>query len=94
MHEPLRAADLRAAGRTPAVPFAVVLADGRSVRIERLLRVLPGKRLVGAGALEGEPVLVKLFIASASERHWTRELNGIRALLAADQRLRLDQRRR
>jgi tRNA A-37 threonylcarbamoyl transferase component Bud32 len=84
MHEPLRAADLRAAGRTPALPFAVALADGRSVRIERLLRVLPGKRLVGAGTLEGESVLVKLFIASASERHWTRELNGIRALLAAD----------
>lgn len=79
----LRAAELRAAGRTPPMPFDVTLADGRTVRVERLLRVLPGKRLVGAGRLDGQPALVKLFVAAASERHWQRELDGIRALLAA-----------
>lgn len=83
MAEVLRAAELRAAGRTPDLPCALALADGRIVRVDRLLRVLPGKRLVGAGSLDGAPVLVKLFIASASERHWQRELDGIRALLAA-----------
>ncbi len=79
----LDAAALRAAGRAPATPFRVQLADGRIVQIERLLRVLPGKRIVGAGTLEGEAALVKLFIAPGSARHWQREMDGLAALQGA-----------
>lgn len=76
----LDAAALRAAGRTPATPFRIRLADDRLVQIERLLRVLPGKRIVGAGTLEGEAALIKLFIAPGSARHWQREVDGLAAL--------------
>ncbi|HOQ63488.1 MAG TPA: hypothetical protein PKZ39_05925, partial [Clostridia bacterium] len=41
------ASTLQAAGRNPQLPFRVALADGRQLRMFRLLRVLPGKRLVG-----------------------------------------------
>lgn len=76
----LDAAALRAARRTPATPFRVQLADGRLIQLERLLRVLPGKRVVGAGTLEGEAALIKLFIAPGSARHWQREADGLAAL--------------
>jgi len=77
------AAALRAAGRQPPVPFEIALADGRLLTVSRLLRVLPGKRVVGEARLDGRRVLAKLFIAAASERHWARERDGIEALAAA-----------
>src|SRR5690606_36729151 len=43
----------------------------------------PGKRLVGHGELNGQPVLGKLFIATGAERHWQRESVGIQALQRA-----------
>lgn len=77
------AAWLRGAGRAPATPFSVVLADGDTVTVTRLLRVLAGKRVVGAGVWQGRRVLAKLFVASGSARHWTQERTGIEALLRA-----------
>lgn len=74
---------LRAAGRSPALPFRIALADGRELDMLRLLRVLPGKRLVGEALVDGRPVLAKLFIASGSARHWQQECAGIEALRAA-----------
>lgn len=79
----LSAADLRRAGREPALPFAVTLADGRVLTMRRLLRVLPGKRLVGEAECDGRPVLAKLFVAEAGARHWQRERDGLAALAAA-----------
>ena len=76
----LDAAALRAARRQPETPFVVALADGGTVRVEHLLRVLPGKRIVGEGSWQGWRVLVKLFIATGSARHWMREKAGISAL--------------
>lgn len=72
---------LRGAGREPALPLELSTSVG-VVRIEQWLRVLPGKRLVGRGMLEGRPVLIKLFIASGAQRHWQRELDGLQALIA------------
>ena len=74
---------LRDAGREPVVPFRVQLADGRELTVRRLLRVLPGKRLVGEAELEGRRVLAKLFIAPRGERHWQRERDGLEALRLA-----------
>ena len=77
------AAALRAAGRDPATPFCLALADGGDVVVHRLLRVLPGKRIVGEGQWRGRRVLVKLFVARGSARHGAQEKAGIEALRAA-----------
>jgi len=80
----LNARRLREAHRTPAVPFSVALKDGTAIEAVRLLRVLPGKRIVAEGRYDNKAVLIKLFIASGSERHWRRERQGIAALIDAD----------
>ncbi|AKU10408.1 hypothetical protein AzCIB_0503 [Azoarcus sp. CIB] len=77
------AAALRSAGRTPAVPFSVALADGRTLVMTRLLRVLPGKRVVGDSLLDDRRVLAKLFVDKDSARRAERERQGIAALAAA-----------
>lgn len=78
------AAALREAGRTPALPFTVALADGRPLTMRRVLRLLPGKRIVGDAEFDGRRVLAKLFIAGGSARHMRREHEGLAALAAAD----------
>lgn len=77
------AAELRAAGREPPVPFSVTLLGGGALTVLRLLRVLPGKRLVGEGEFEGRRVLAKLFVAPGSARHCRRERRGLAALATA-----------
>lgn len=76
----LDTAGLRRAGRAPVTPFSVALADGSTVSFHRLLRVLPGKRIVGEGRWNDRRVLVKLFIARGSARHWAQEKIGIEML--------------
>lgn len=77
------ASTLRAAGRRPAVPCRIALADGRALTLLGLLRVLPGKRVVGEADFADRRVLAKLFVAAGSARHWGQERAGIDALLAA-----------
>lgn len=79
----LDAQALSAAGRTPCVPFSIRLDNGTTVEVVRLLRVLPGKRIVGEGRTGGKHVLIKLFVARESKRHWLREHDGIAALETA-----------
>ena len=79
----LTIADLRAAGRVPTLPFRLILADGETLEMESLLRLLPGKRLVGVARWRGMLVLAKLFLAPAAHRHGERERAGIAALQAA-----------
>jgi hypothetical protein len=74
------ASTLQTAGRHPALPFRVALADGRPLDMHRLLRVLPGKRLVGEAELEGRRVLAKLFVGQRGEKHWQQERAGLEAL--------------
>lgn len=76
----LDAASLKQHGRRPPVPFAVALGDGRRLVARRLLRVLPGKRIVAEAELEGETVLAKLFIGRGATRRWQRERDGLAAL--------------
>lgn len=76
------AAALRRAGRSPTLPLQLTLDDGRKLSIDKLLRVLPGRRLTGIGTLDGQTVLAKLFIAKpGAGRHWERERHGLTALL-------------
>lgn len=74
------ASTLREAGRSPPLPLTVHLQDRRVLTLHTLLRVLPGKRIVGEAEFQGRQVLAKLFIASGSARHWQRERSGIEAL--------------
>ena len=79
----LPAAELRYQGRAPAVPFQVLSEDGEAISVARLLRVLPGKRIVGEGLWRGRHVLAKLFVAQRNTQHWARERQGIEALRSA-----------
>jgi tRNA A-37 threonylcarbamoyl transferase component Bud32 len=71
---------LRNSGRLVPTPFRVLLGDGSTLVVRRLLRVLPGKRLVGDAEVDGHRVLAKLFIGQRGERHWQREQAGLAAL--------------
>ena len=93
MPEPTRPADadvplvtrdtLRAAGRAPELPFRVALADGSELRATRMLRSLPGKRIVAQAELGDCTVLAKLYIGDGSARHWARERDGVGHLVHA-----------
>ncbi|MEF8697831.1 MAG: lipopolysaccharide kinase InaA family protein [Candidatus Accumulibacter sp. UW20] len=74
---------LQAVGRHPALPFCVALADGRRLTMLRLLRLLPGKRLVGEADFAGRRVLAKLFVGKRGEKHGQQERSGLEALLLA-----------
>lgn len=80
------AALLCAAGRNPPLPLRVRLRGGNDasdiVTLTSVLRVLPGKRVVGAARFNGQTVLAKLFIGRKSARDWQREYDGITALQA------------
>ena len=52
---------LRQDGRQIVAPFQIVLPDNRILYCDKILRLLPGKRLVASARLEGESVLAKLF---------------------------------
>ncbi len=80
----LDAKTLRHARQSVTVPFRVQAEDGDTLRISRLLRVLPGKRIVGEARWRDKPALVKLFVARANTRHWERERQGIAALQTAN----------
>ncbi len=62
------------------MPLQLQLEDGRQLHCQRLVRLLPGRREVWQGELEGRPVFVKRYLsAKRAQRHWRRELEGIRA---------------
>ena len=71
-----------AARRSFPQPLPEMIAGSR----QTLLRILPGKRVVGGGVWRGRRVLAKLFVAEGSARHWQRECDGLAALAAACER--------
>lgn len=76
-------AELARAGRSPALPLSIELADAAGpapLRLERLLRVLPGQRYVGLAEWRGRKVLAKLLVGGKAARHFQRELQGARWL--------------
>ncbi len=75
---------LRHARQSLGVPFRVLAEDGKTISVSRLLRLLPGKRIVGEARWCDKAVLAKLFVARANTRHWERERQGIAALQAAN----------
>jgi hypothetical protein len=71
---------LREAGRELATPFEVCRDDGKILAVSRLLRVLPGKRIVGEARWRNRRVLVKLFVSRNGARYWQRERRGLTLL--------------
>ena len=78
---------LSTSGRSPEMPFRVLLeTDNQNIELtcSRVLRILPGKRLVCSGEYNGQDVVVKFFLDSRrAEKHCAREEKGIRALKEA-----------
>lgn len=58
-------------------------ATSEHLVLERMLRWLPGRRLVAEGTVAGQSVLVKCFFGRRSQSALWRELRGLRALQAA-----------
>ena len=75
--------ELRRPGKTPSAPFQVRDGAGEIIVVSRLLRVLPGKRLVGDARWREHRVVAKLFVARHGHRHWQRERQGVALLQAA-----------
>lgn len=74
---------LAKAGRTPALPLTLSLADAAGpaeLQLLTLLRVLPGQRYVGAGVWRGRPVLAKLLVGPRAAKQFQREREGARWL--------------
>lgn len=69
------------AQREVRVPFVVQgkLEDGRVVDMEfiKLLRLLPGKRIVGLARCEGKRLLVKAFLGRHAKRYAAKERSGM-----------------
>ncbi|MGG5871102.1 lipopolysaccharide kinase InaA family protein [Pseudomonas peli] len=76
-------AGLSQAGRAPALPLTIELADAAGsaeLTLQRLLRVLPGQRYVAQAEWRGRPVLAKLLVGDKAARHFQRERDGARVL--------------
>ncbi|GAB7530780.1 lipopolysaccharide kinase InaA family protein [Pseudomonas sp. 3A(2025)] len=76
----MRLSELEHAGRSPALPLNLTLADAAGpaeLQLLSLLRVLPGQRYVGAGVWRGRTVLAKLLVGNKAARHFQRERDGV-----------------
>ncbi len=85
----MSAADLAAAGRSPALPCRVNLPSNndaveRELLVQQWLRVLPGKRYVARASLDDRQVLAKLFLGKRAAGKAEAELAGIERLRKAD----------
>lgn len=78
---------LSTSGRSLEIPFRALLeSDNQQIELicSRILRILPGKRLVCSGEYNGQYVVVKFFLDSRrAKKHCAREEKGIRALKEA-----------
>ncbi|MGQ7816942.1 lipopolysaccharide kinase InaA family protein [Metapseudomonas furukawaii] len=70
--------ELARSGRAPQLPLHLDIAGG--LELQGLLRVLPGQRYVGVALWQGRKVLAKILVGRKAERHFQRELEGVRAL--------------
>ena len=79
----LDAAQLKAQGHLLAAPFQLETPDGDRIEVKHLLRVLPGKRIVGEGCWQGHHVLIKIFVSHHRTKDFSAESCGIAALAQA-----------
>ena len=65
-------------------PFTVSLAgEGGSICADKILRLLPGKRVVAKALWQEKEVVVKLFFHGRAKKHFDREIEGNKNLAMA-----------
>jgi len=73
--------DLDAIGFGFAELFALKLDDQSELRIDNVLRIMPGRRLVASGTWQNKHVVAKMFFDKKhAKRHLSEELAGIKLL--------------
>jgi tRNA A-37 threonylcarbamoyl transferase component Bud32 len=73
---------LRKADRAIPVPFNLELLDNEAVlRCDKVVRIIPKKRLVAYGVWNNQRVVAKMFYESRAENHLTRDIEGVEALV-------------
>ena len=77
---------LKKADRNIPVPFELSLYEHKSpLYCDKVIRIIPGKRIVCFGKWDNKPVVAKLFFEwSKSKKHLHRDVNGIETLVAAN----------
>ncbi len=77
---------LKKADRLIPVPFILKLRnEGKPLYCEKVIRVIPGKRIVVFGEWDHKPVVAKLFFnRSKAKKHLQRDLKGIEILTTAN----------
>lgn len=79
----LTAADLQAASFTFNSRFQINLIDSQPLSVDRVARILPGKRMAVFGRWQGKDVVAKLFFDPINaKRHAARDALGITSLVA------------
>ncbi len=76
----LNTSDLIKAQRNVPESFQITLNSG-VLECDKLLRVLPGKRIVCRATWQGEKVLAKIYLSDRANAHITREVTGLQLLL-------------
>ena len=86
----MTAESLIEAARAVRTPFrlTVRVCDGesqeeRELIFRKILRLLPGKRIVALAECEGRELLIKAFLGRSASRYATREREGVEAISAA-----------
>lgn len=78
------AASLIKAGRQINEPFQLAVSregeDELSMTVVKILRLLPGKRIVAVAKVAGQPLLVKIFVGRFAKRYEKREIFGVQAI--------------
>ncbi|MFA5687650.1 MAG: lipopolysaccharide kinase InaA family protein [Kiritimatiellales bacterium] len=69
--------ELRRAGRAVPPEFSITTKTGEVIQFLQPFRILPKKRITGKATVNGETVLVKLFISKRGRIHCRRELRGL-----------------
>jgi len=61
-------------------PFQLTLNDNQVFISDKVVRIIPKKRLVAFGVWRGKPVVAKLFFDKQSKRHLEKDATGIKIL--------------
>jgi tRNA A-37 threonylcarbamoyl transferase component Bud32 len=64
-------------------PFGLMLADGHVLECDRIVRRVPGKRIVCQGVWQTHQVFAKIFLGSSAARHMQRDRQGSLMLAAS-----------
>lgn len=76
----LNAEDLITAGRIIEPPFKLIAnltGVACEIEVKKILRLLPGKRLVAVASVNGENLLVKVYVCRSAARYARRERLGV-----------------